>query len=75
MAAVEVLVATPAVRNLIREGKPHQITSLMQSGGKHGMQTMDQALALLVRSGRITMKDAVERALSVEEMQNLAGRR
>jgi len=75
VAAVEVMVATPAVRNLIREGKPHQITSLMQSGGKHGMQTMDQALALLVKSGRISMKDATERALSVEEMQNLAGRR
>lgn len=75
VAAVEVLVATPAVRNLIREGKPHQITSLMQAGGKHGMQTMDQALAALVRSGRITMKDATERALSVEEMQELAGRR
>jgi len=75
VAAVEVLVATPAVRNLIREGKQHQITSLMQSGGKHGMQTMDQSLALLVTGGRVTMKDAEERAFDVTDMQNLAGRR
>jgi len=75
IAAVEVLVATPAVRNLIREGKQHQITSLMQSGGKHGMQTMDQSLAQLVTAGRVTMKDAEERAFDVTDMQNLAGRR
>ena len=74
MAAVEVLVATAAVRNLVREGKQHQITSLMQAGGKHGMQTMDQALAMLVRAGRITLKDAEERALNVTDIQNLAGR-
>jgi twitching motility protein PilT len=74
VAGVEVLVATSAVRNLIREGKQHQITSLMQAGGKHGMQTMDQALALLVKAGRVTMKDAEERALNVAELRNLTGR-
>jgi twitching motility protein PilT len=74
VAAVEVLVATAAVRNLVREGKQHQITSLMQSGGKYGMQTMDQALAMLVRAKRITLKDAEERALNVTDIQNLAGR-
>ncbi|MCJ7725679.1 MAG: type IV pilus twitching motility protein PilT [Acidimicrobiia bacterium] len=74
IAAVEVLVATPAVRNLIREGKQHQITSLMQSGGKHGMQTMDQALSRLVKAGRVAQKEAEERALDVTELQNLAGR-
>jgi len=74
IAAVEVLVATSAVRNLIREGKQHQITSLMQAGGKHGMQTMDQSLANLVKAGRVTMKDAEERALDVTDLQNLAGR-
>ncbi|MCB2223589.1 MAG: PilT/PilU family type 4a pilus ATPase [Actinobacteria bacterium] len=74
IAAVEVLVATAAMRNLIREGKQHQITSLMQSGGKHGMQTMDQALAMLVRSGRVAMKDAEEQALDVAELRNLTGR-
>ena len=48
--AAEVLVATPAIRNLIREGKIHQIYSLMQTGAKHGMVTMDQSLASLVSS-------------------------
>ena len=75
VAAVEVLMATPAIRNLIRDGKQHQITSLMQAGRKYGMQTMDQALAALVRIGRITLTDAVERSLDAEELQNLAGRR
>jgi len=75
VAAVEVLVATPAVRNLIRERKQHQIPSLMQSGAGHGMQTMDQALAFLVRAGRISMAEATERALDAGELRNLVGRR
>ena len=73
--ATEILFATSAIRNLIRDGKQHQITSLMQAGGKHGMQTMDQALAALVKTGRIMLSEAVERALDAEELQNLAGRR
>src|ERR1700693_2728171 len=52
VAATEVLVATPAIRNLIREGKSHQIYSALQAGAKHGMQTMDQQLAELVMAGR-----------------------
>ncbi len=44
VVACEILVATPAVRNLIREGKTHQIYSAMQAGAKHGMVTMDQTL-------------------------------
>ena len=49
------LVPTPGVRNLIREGKTHQIYSLIQTGGQHGMQTMDSSLATLVRENKITM--------------------
>ena len=52
VAAIETLVPTPAVRNLIREGKTHQIVSVMQTGAGVGMQTMDAALATLVRSGQ-----------------------
>src|SRR4029078_6435908 len=59
--AAEVLIATPAVRNLIREGKVHQIYSAMQAGGRYGMQTMDQSLALLVKAGTITLKTALQR--------------
>jgi twitching motility protein PilT len=72
--ACEVLVATPAVRNLIREGKTHMIYSSMQAGGSHGMQTMDQALGLLVREGKITFELGLERCHSAEEFTRLAGR-
>ena len=50
-AAIEILVGTPAVRNLIREGKTHQLPSTMQVGGKVGMQTMDAAIIDLIRKG------------------------
>ncbi len=73
VAAVEVLVATPAVRNLIREGKVPQITSAMQAGGQHGMQTMDAALAELVRKGKVSRTVAAERAQSPEDFANLVG--
>ena len=65
--AAEVLVPTPAVRNLIREAKSHQIYSVLQTGGSHGMQTMDASLAQLVRAGKITRQLAESRAHSPEE--------
>jgi twitching motility protein PilT len=71
--AAEVLVATPAVRNLIREGKTHQIYSTMQAGGKLGMQTMDHALAALVKDGTITLKTALERGANPEDVKRMAG--
>jgi len=71
--AVEVMVAIPAVRNLIREGKVHQIRSAMQSGGRHGMQTMDHSLAQLVKSGKVDLKIATERAHHVDEFMSLMG--
>jgi twitching motility protein PilT len=69
--AAEVLVPTPGVRNLIREGKTHQIYSLIQTGGQHGMQTMDASLAGLVREGRITMAAAETRSSEPAEMRKL----
>ncbi|HZJ27834.1 MAG TPA: PilT/PilU family type 4a pilus ATPase [Acidimicrobiia bacterium] len=69
--AAEVLVATPAVRNIIREGKTHQIYSMMQAGGKHGMVTMDQELARLVRSGRVSLELALERAQHEDDVRRL----
>jgi twitching motility protein PilT len=71
--AAEVLMPTPAVRNLIREGKTHQIYSALQTGGSHGMQTMDAALADLVRRQRITRELAESRATSPEELRRLMG--
>jgi twitching motility protein PilT len=72
--AVEILVATPAVRNLVREGKTHMIYSSMQAGGKYGMQTMDQSLADLVRKGTITYELALERCHNAEDLAKLSGK-
>ena len=69
--AAEVMVPTPGVRNLIREGKTHQIYSLIQTGAEHGMQTMDSSLAGLVREGKITMAVAESRATQLMEMRKL----
>src|SRR4051794_14433382 len=71
--ACEILVPTPAVRNLIREGKTHQIYSALQTGGAHGMQTMDAALVELVRTGRITRELAQKRSSTPEELMRLMG--
>jgi twitching motility protein PilT len=73
VAACEVLLATPAIRNLIREGKTHQIYSSLQTGGKLGMQTMDAALATLVRAGKITQEMAEQRSSTPEELRRLMG--
>jgi twitching motility protein PilT len=71
--AAEVLLPTAAVRNLIRESKSHQIYSVLQTGGSHGMQTMDASLASLVRAGTITQALAESRAHSAEELRRLLG--
>jgi twitching motility protein PilT len=74
VVATEVMVATPAIRNLIREGKTHQIYSAMQAGAQHGMHTLDQHLAELVKSRAITYEQGLEKAHHVEDFQRLAGR-
>jgi twitching motility protein PilT len=71
--ASEIMVATPGIRNLIREGKVHQIYSAMQAGGRFGMQTMDMSLAAHVKSGRVTQGMAYERCHDPEELQRLVG--
>ncbi|HEX4015728.1 MAG TPA: type IV pilus twitching motility protein PilT [Frankiaceae bacterium] len=73
VAATEVLVATPAIRNLVREGKSHQIYSALQAGAKHGMQTMDQQLAELVLSGRISYEVGFEKCHHSEDFAHLCG--
>ncbi|HVF52660.1 MAG TPA: PilT/PilU family type 4a pilus ATPase [Actinomycetota bacterium] len=74
VVAAEVLVVTPAVKNLIREGKTHQIYTSMQAGGKFGMQVMDQHLAELVKMGKCTYEMALERSHHIEEFNRLAGK-
>jgi twitching motility protein PilT len=71
--AAEVMVATPAIRNLIREGKVHQIYSAMQAGGRFGMQTMDMSLASHVKANKVTQQMAFERCHDPEELQRLIG--
>jgi twitching motility protein PilT len=74
VVVTEVLKATPAIRNLIREGKTHQIYSAMQAGARHGMHTMDQHLADLVRRGRITYETGLDTCHHVEDFNRLCGR-
>lgn len=71
IAALEILLATPAVRNLIREGKTHQILSVLQTGAKFGMQSMDAALHKLVRQGLITYAEALDYANDPENLAHL----
>ena len=65
------MVATPAVRNLIREEKVHQIYSVLQAGSKYGMQTMNQSLADLVRRRQITRDHALNRSAVPDELAQL----
>lgn len=71
VVAAEIMVATPAVRNIIREGKTHQLDAIIQTGAEHGMQSMDKTLAGLIKSGRITLEEAKGYAIDVQEMERL----
>jgi twitching motility protein PilT len=69
IVCVEIMVATAAIRNLIREGKTHQIYSVLETGAQFGMQTMDKALAELCRNGLITGEEAMIRAIDRENIK------
>lgn len=70
-AALEIMVATLAIKNLIREGKTHQIESSIQTGSKYGMRTMDMELANLYREGVITQETAMNSAIDREILSRL----
>lgn len=72
IAAVEVMVATPAIRNLIREGKTHQMYSVLETSSGQGMITMDRALLDLYHNGYVTLDDALMRAIDQENFHRLA---
>ena len=74
VVATEVMIATPAIRNLIREGKTHQIYSSMQAGAKQGMHTLDQHLAELVKVGKLTYEAGLEKCHHVADYNRLTGR-
>jgi twitching motility protein PilT len=69
--AAEVLMCTPAIKAVIREGKIHQIYSLMQAGQKYGMQTMNQALLQAVLDKHLNPEDAIERSTDRPELENM----
>jgi len=69
--ALEIMVTTPAIRNLIREEKLHQIYSVMQAGQKFGMQTMNQSLFELVQKRRIARDEALNRSTLPDELDQL----
>ena len=71
VCCMEIMIATPAIRNLVREAKSHQITSIIQTSANVGMQTMDQHLRDLYAKGSITYDDAMLRAMNQEELKNM----
>lgn len=71
VAAAEVLVATPAVRNIIREGKTHQLEAVIQTGAEHGMQSMDRTLVDMIHAGTISYDEARVVAVDIEELDRM----
>lgn len=71
IAAAEILVATPAVRNIIREGKSHQLDAVIQTGTEFGMQSMDKQLARLIHAGTISYDEARMVAVDLDELDRL----
>ena len=68
-AAIEIMIATSAIRNLIREGKTYQIYSALETGGQFGMQTMDRVLADMHRFGKVTYEEAAARSIDKENFK------
>jgi len=75
VVAVEVMIATPAIRNLIREGKTYQMPNVIQTGTQYGMQSLNQALKDLYQRGLIALEDALARSNNPEELRELIGDR
>ena len=71
IAAAEILIATPAVRNIIREGKSHQLEAVIQTGAEFGMQSLDKTLVNLIHNGTITYEEARTFAVDQEELDRL----
>ena len=70
-AAAEIMIATPAVRNIIREGKTHQMDAVIQTGAEFGMQSMDRTLVNLVHAGTISYEEARNYAVDIDELDRL----
>ncbi len=71
IAAAEILIATPAVRNIIREGKSHQLEAVIQTGAEYGMQSMDKTLVSLIHQGTVSYDEARNVAVDIDELDRL----
>lgn len=71
ICAAEILIANPAVRNIIREGKTHQLDAVIQTSAKEGMQSMDRTLVQLVQSGQITFDEAKNYAVDLDDLNRM----
>ena len=71
IAAAEILIANPAVRNIIREGKTHQLDAVIQTSAQEGMQSMDHTLVQLVQSGQITYEEARNYTVDLSEFERM----
>jgi twitching motility protein PilT len=75
VAALEIMICTPAIKALIRDDKVHQIYSLEQAGTKYGMQTMNQALYVLFTDRKISLDTALDASPNQEELDQMIKRR
>ncbi|MDY0341020.1 MAG: PilT/PilU family type 4a pilus ATPase [Coriobacteriia bacterium] len=73
--AMEIMLGIPSISNLIREGKTHQMATIIQGGAAVGMQTLDQHLKTLLQAGRITYEEAIQKAKEPRELAQLLGRK
>lgn len=73
--AMEIMLGIPAIGNLIREGKTHQMPTIIQGGATMGMQTLDQHLKSLLQAGRITYEEAIQKAKEPRELAQMLGRK
>ena len=73
--AMEIMLGVPAISNLIREGKTHQMATIIQGGQSQGMQTLDQHLKTLLQGGKITFEEAVSKAMNPKELAQMMGRK
>ncbi len=73
--AMEIMLGIPAIQNLIREGKTHQMATIIQGGASLGMQTLDQHLKALLQAGKITFEEAIGKAMNPRELAQMVGRK
>ena len=73
--AMEIMLGVPAISNLIREGKTHQMETIIQGGSALGMQTLDQNLKNLLTAGKVTFEEAISKAKNPRELADMVGRK